>query len=91
MEINFDVASAGQIVADLHERTTKIRSRFVIRKARMKHPDNSSVQCLELIAHKTLVLPDGLQQILRRQGFVVFPQNRHDAAAGAPQGIKIGR
>ena len=67
MEIDFDIAGAGRLVADLHERAAKVRPRLMVRKTRMKHAHNFSVQCPELIAQEALVLPDGLQQILRRR------------------------
>lgn len=91
LEIDFDIASARRFVANLHHGPAKIRPRFVVCKTRMKHPHIFPVQGRELIAQEPLVLPDGLQQMFRRRGFMVFPEHRHYAAAGAPLGVEIGR
>lgn len=56
----------------------------------MKNTDRSAVQGLELIAEQALVLPEGLHEAFGRRVPVV-PQDRDDAGAHTPLGIKAGQ
>ena len=87
LEIYLDVTAAGGLIPDLNNSLAEIWSRFEILKAGMKHLNRLAVQSLEPIAPKALVLPDNLEQTLRRR-VPVFVQHRSDAIPQAPLAIK---
>jgi hypothetical protein len=65
-KVHFHVAGPRRRIADLHNRTTKIRSALHAAETRMKDTDRFTVQGLELFAEQALMLPDGLQEALGR-------------------------
>jgi hypothetical protein len=89
-QVHFHVALARRLAVNLHHRAAEIRAGVVIFETRMKHPGLSTVQCNELVAPQTLPLPDDLQQLLRRERFMLLPQRLTRAGAGAPAGVEIG-
>ncbi len=89
-EVHFHIARPRRVVAELHDRSMEIGAALHAAKAGMKDSDRLVVQGLELIAEQSLVLPDGLQQAFGRRVPVV-PQDRDDAGAHAPLGIKAGQ
>jgi hypothetical protein len=65
--INFDVARDGRGRAKPEHRRAKIRPALDARKTRMKHVKRLTVQGEQLVAAQALLLPDGLEQFLRRR------------------------
>ena len=53
------------------------------------HFDALAIQCCELLAHQSLVHPNGLEQPFRRRP-AVLPQQRRRTAAQAPLRVEIG-
>jgi hypothetical protein len=86
-QINFHVAGARGIIADLQDRAAKVRAAFEIGKAGMKYADAFSVRRFQFSPAQPLVLPDGLHEPFSGKRFVA----QSIAAAGlcAPSGIKI--
>ena len=85
-EVHLHIAGARSGVTDLDERVTKIRTAFRIRKTGMKQADTLTVQGLQLIAAQALVLPDGLEQTLRRR---VRPVAQEEGGAGADPPLSV--
>jgi len=88
--VNFHVAGARRLRAELQDRPMKIGTGFGVSKTGMKHRERLAVQCPQLVAPQALVLPDGLQQPLRR-GRVAVAQPRRQAGLRAPAGIETVR
>lgn len=88
-QINFHVAGAWGIVADLQDRAAKVRAAFEIGKARVKNADTLPAGRLQFAPAQPLVLPDGLRQPFRGKLFIA--QNILAAGLRARPGIKIFR
>ena len=86
-QINFHVAGARRVIADLNDRAAKIRPAFDADEAGMKNADGFSVGGLEPVAPQPLVPPDGLEQPLG--GGIFVAQNIPRPGARAPVGVKI--
>ena len=69
-QINFHVAGARRIIADLQNGVAKIRAAFEAGKAGMKNADDFSAGSFQLAAFEPLVLPNGLKQAFGREIFV---------------------
>ena len=89
-EVNLDVTGLRRALTELDDGAAEIRTAFDAAETRMKDTDRLTVQGCELIAKQSLVLPDGLQKAFGRR-VPVFPQDRNDAGAHAPLGIKAGQ
>ena len=88
-EVYLDVAGLRRRLAELHDRAAEIRAALHAAETGMKDMDRLALQGSELLAEQSLVLPDGLQESFGR-GVPVLAQDRNDAAAHAPLGIKAG-
>ena len=88
-QIHLDVACPRAVIANLYNRSSKIRTAFHTSKTGMKNSDGLAVQGLELLAQQALVLPDGLEQAFGR-GFIILAQEWRDSATSAPLRIEIG-
>ena len=66
-QINFHVAGARRVIADLQNGAAKIRPALGAGKAGMKNADDSPVGGFERVALEALMLPDGLQQAFGRR------------------------
>ena len=82
-QINFHVAGARRVVADLNDRAAKIRPAFGAGEAGMKNADGLSVGGFELVAAQALMLPDGLEQTFGRRIIFVAQDIRRAAARRA--------
>jgi hypothetical protein len=89
-QVNFHIAGTRRGVADLNDRAAKIRPAFDARKARMQNANGFPIGGLEPVALQPLVVPDGLEQALRRR-IIFVAQDIPRAKARAPVGVKIFR
>jgi hypothetical protein len=87
-QVNFHVAGARGVVADLDDRATKIRAAFDADESGMKNADNFSVGGFKPVAAEPLVLPDSLEEALGRQSVLVV-QNLACGGLSPPGGIEI--
>jgi hypothetical protein len=64
----------------------------MIFESRMKNSHGPSVQCCEFVAQQALLLPNDLEEMLRRKACALLSQGaaRKGAATGAPARIKVG-
>jgi hypothetical protein len=65
--IHLHRAAYGRCVCDLDNGIPKIRAGFVIPESGVQHPHRTAIQRTKRIPLKTLALPQGLQQPLRRR------------------------
>jgi hypothetical protein len=65
-KVNFHVAGARRVVADLQNCAAKIRSAFDAGKAGMKNANDFSFGGFELVATQALMLPNRLEQAFGR-------------------------
>ena len=89
-QVNFHVAGTRCGVAELNDRTAKIRPALDADKTGMQNPDGFPVVRLEPVALQPLVVPDGLEQAFRRR-IIFVAQDIPRAKARAPAGVKIFR
>ena len=87
VKVYFNIASAWWSVAELDDGTAKIRAAFATDKSGVKYSHGLAVQGFQLLPEQSLMLPDGLEQFLRRQGFA-FAQNADAAALQPPPRVK---
>lgn len=87
-QINFNITRARGILANLEDCAAEIGPVFQIVETGVKNSDTLAVQGYELFAAQALVLPNSLEQALRRR-VVVIAENRDGSAANAPFGVKI--
>jgi len=85
-QVHLDIAGAGWIVTKLHHGVVEIRPGLAVAKTRMKNFYPASVQCPELVAAQALMLPDGLEQALRRR-VIALMQGGAGELAQPPFGI----
>jgi hypothetical protein len=87
-QIDFDVATCCDVIADLQNGPPKIRPGFVVPKTGMKNSHRSSVQRPQLIAKEALMVPNNLKQLFGewRGGLA---QEESFAASKPPVGVKI--
>ena len=60
-QIHLDVTTHGRFIAELDDRPSKIRPAFATEETRVKDTHGTSVQRAQMIAAKTLLLPEALQ------------------------------
>ena len=87
--INFDVARDGRGLAKSEHRIAKVRPALNAGKTRMKHAERLTVQGAQQIAVQALVLPDGLEQFLRRRMRSVT-QSGGGSVLCPPAGVEVG-
>src|SRR5438552_3310339 len=83
------IPAARRFSFNLHTRSAKVRPRFTIPEARVKHSYGAPVQQPELIAAQALVIPDGLKQALRRRALRSFAKSRRAVRSDAPFRLRI--
>ena len=88
-KVNFHISGHRWRVTNLNDRPAKIRSALEAAESRMKHANGLPVQRLELRTLQALMLPDGLEQSLRRQIGRV-PEAGHRSMAPAPLRVEAG-
>jgi hypothetical protein len=86
-QINFHVATAGRVTADLQNGPAKIRPSLEVRKPGMNDPNAFSRRGFQFAPPQPLVLPNSLDQPLGGELFIV--QKILAAGAGAPLGVEI--
>jgi hypothetical protein len=92
MQVDFNIANARRVRANLENGLSEIRTGLVIPETRVKNLHRSPVQGSQLIAPQPLVLPEALKYALRGYGVVRVPQRLHgNKIASAPSRVKIGR
>jgi len=69
-QIDLNIARPD-LTFDSNNGIAKIGARFMVPKTGMKHLDGFAVQCSQCIPFQTLVVPDGLQEALRRRGIIL--------------------
>lgn len=62
VQVDFDVARSGKILAELNEGVAKIGAGFVVPKARVKNSERLTVQRDEFVSAEALVQPECLQE-----------------------------
>lgn len=87
-QVNFNITHARGILADLDDCPAEIGPVLQIVETGVKNSDTLAVQGHELFAAQALVLPNSLEQALRRR-VVVVAENRDGSAANTPFGVKI--
>jgi hypothetical protein len=75
-QIDFDVARADFLPANLHHRAAKVRSGFVIPKTGMQDAHWTAIDGLQLIASQSLMVPDRLQEALGRIMAIALAQKK---------------
>src|SRR5688572_21464384 len=74
LQVDFDVADFGGRVVELNNGVAKIRSRFLVPKARVNHADTPAVERAQIVAANALMKPNLLQQTLGRNIAAAFAQ-----------------
>lgn len=87
--IDLDVAGDGWIVADLNDGLVEVGAGLMVPESGVEHAHGAAVEGLEGVAMEALVLPDCLQQVLRRRAGRGVAQGAR-RVGGAPLGIKFG-
>jgi hypothetical protein len=87
-QVNLHITGTWYGIANLNDRTAKIRSAFNADKTGMQNPDESAIGRLEAVALQPLVAPDGLEQAFRRRSIFIV-QDLRRAQTRAPVGVKI--
>src|SRR5580765_2263924 len=88
--VHFHVAAPGWPITKLNYSTTKVGPALDASKTRMQHLDFATTAGLQLLTQKPLMLPNRLQEILRR-GLCIFPQDWYRAALRAETGISTNQ
>lgn len=88
LQINFNIAGHWFFIRELQHRTAKIRAAFHADKTGMQHAKHLAIRRLEPVALDSLVQPDGLQELFRRDGVLVVKRIA-GTTIFAPAGVEI--
>ena len=87
-QVHFHVTTQRWLVAELHHRVAEVRPGLAVQEAGMQHAHGPPVSERELVAQHALMLPDRLQQALRRRTSLAQPARARTLRA--PGGVEIG-
>jgi hypothetical protein len=88
-QIDLDVARAWFVLAELEDSGAEIRAWLVIPEAGMEHSQRLAIEGAEVLAAQALVVPDALEQALRRMGGIALAQEVFGLLLRAPLSVKI--
>ena len=88
-QINFDIARARVVLAELEDGAAKIGTRAVIPEARMKDAHRLSIGGAEFIAAEALVMPDVLEEAFGRMRGIALAQEGAYLLLRAPLFVKV--
>jgi hypothetical protein len=88
-DVNFDIARARLVLAELQDSAAEIGAGLVIPKARMEHAHRLASQGAEIVAAEALMVPEVLQEAFGRMRGGAFAQEETSLLFGAPLGVKV--
>jgi hypothetical protein len=88
-QINFDIARARVVLAELEDGAAEIGTRAVIPEAWMEHAHRLPIGGAEFVAAKALVMPDVLEEALRRMRGIALAQEGASLLLRAPLFVKV--